>query len=280
MTDLLASPAVQSGAVPFFVALIIALALRPLGWAWAGLSLAAGFYAAAHLIESGLDFSALNSTRKVLLLGLAAVIVGALVELLADRHRIPVFAVLALLAGAGGLWVVAPVLGRQDGMAWAMLATGAFVYPAWHAAWSAELRDDTLRYATAGWVLALATAACAIMAASARLGQLSIALGAAAGAFCLAVVLVKGVRGGALFALPAALLGALLGLVAAVFARLPWYGLAVLALVPVLARLPLPAHWPRPIRAIVLALYTIPAAALAVWLVWQQSSAAGSGYGY
>jgi hypothetical protein len=49
--------------------------------------------------------------------------------------------------------------------------------------------------------------------------------------------------------------------------------------VPALARLPAPEHWPRWVRGPLLALYTVPAAALAVWLVWSQTMT-DTPYGY
>lgn len=279
MDQLLARPEVQSGVIPFVVALIVALLLRPLGWRWAGLALASGFYAATYAIESGFGLALRSSTDKLLVAGLGAVVLGLLVDTLPGERRRWLAVVPGVLAGGVGLWLVEPLLGRQEGIDLLLLATGAFAYPAWHAGWSEELRDDPLRGATAAWVLALATAACAILGASARLGQLAIALGAAAGAVWLVIVILGRIRAASLFNLPAALLGATLGLAAASYARLPWQGLAVLALVPVLARLPVPEHWPRWVRGPLLALYTVPIAAVAVWLVWSQT-ATDSPYGY
>lgn len=279
MDQLLARPDVQSGVIPFVVALIVALLLRPLGWRWAGLALASGFYAATYVIESGVGLALRSSTDKLLVAGLGAVVLGLAIDTLPGERRRWLTVVLGVLAGGVGLWLVEPLLGRQEGSALLLLTAGAFAYPAWHAAWSEELRDDPLRGATAAWVLALGTAACAILGASARLGQLAIALGAAAGAVWLVIVILGRIRAASLFNLPAALLGALLGLAAANYARLPWQGLAVLALVPVLARLPVPEHWPRWVRGPLLALYTVPIAALAVWLVWSQT-ATDSPYGY
>ncbi|MDX1607101.1 MAG: hypothetical protein R3202_12980 [Candidatus Competibacterales bacterium] len=279
MNQLLAMPEVQSGAIPFVVALAVALLLRPLALTWSGLALAAGFYAAAYVIESGFDFANPTSTDKLLLAGLAAAGVGLIADLLPQR-RVLLIGLLALLGGATGIWLVQPLLGREQGTALALLAAGAFAYPAWHAGWSGELRGDSLRSATAGWVLGLATAACVILGASARLGQLALALGVAAGAFWLLAVLIEQLRGGTLFALPAALLGALLGLAGATYARLPWQALALLALVPVLARVPLPGGWPRWVRAIVLALITVPAGVIAVVLVTQQGGGSDPYGGY
>lgn len=280
MNSLLALPEVQSGVVPFVAALVIALALRPSGWVWSGLALTAGFYASAYIVESGFSFSPLTSTRKLLLAGLVATGMGLLADLLPGRRRHYLIVAFGVLAGGVGLWLVEPLLSRQQGPAFWLLAAGAFLYPAWHAAWSEVLRADAVRAATAGWVLGLATAACVILGASARLGQLSIGLGVAAGAFWLVVVFAGGLRSGSLLALPAAVLGSLLGLSGATYAQTPWYSLAPLALVPVLAGVPLPSRWPHWAQGILLAAITVPAGALAVLLAWQLSAGGDAGYGY
>ena len=71
LSTLLARPEVQTAAAPFLLSLIVALLLRPLGWTWSGLSLTAGFYTTAYLINV-FKFMPLTSTSKLLALGLAA----------------------------------------------------------------------------------------------------------------------------------------------------------------------------------------------------------------
>lgn len=288
LENLLNLPEIQSGAIPFGTALVAALLLRPLGGYWPGIALAAGFYLSAYAMGV-LQLEPTRSTNKVLLLGLAALVLGILFDAVMRRssgasadpvknpfnHRV---LVLALLAGAAALWLILAVLGRQQGMDFWLTGVGSFFYAAWLVFWLLALRDDPLRASSASWALALTTAACVILGASALLGQLAIGLGAAAGAFCLLVIFMPALKTGALFVLPTAVLAALIAVAGVIFAKTPWYSLILLALVPLAVRLPVPNAWPRLGQAVVFAVYALPGGVAAALLVWWQSASDSAYY--
>ena len=68
--------------------------------------------------------------------------------------------------------------------------------------------------------------------------------------------------------LPAMLIGGLIGTGAMVLAKLPWYALLVLALVPLAARLPGPERAPVWLQAVIFSLYGFAVAGLACFLAW------------
>jgi len=111
----------------------------------------------------------------------------------------------------------------------------------------------------------------AVLGASALIGQYGMALGAACGGF-LVLLLILGPRVGAGHALTltVSVLCALLAAASVLLAQVPAVALAALALVPVAARLPLPATplWMQPVLA---GVYTGVPAAGACALVWLQS---------
>lgn len=275
-------PEVQSVAAPFVAALLVALLLRPLGWTWSGLGLSAGFLLSAyllgllgpHLLQPG----ELNTADKILWLSIAALLVGLVYDIYSGSRQ-QSFPLLFALAGAAAVWLLWPLLGRQPLTETWPLTLAAVVYLGWLAAWSDGLRDEPLRAAGAGWVLALSTAVLATLGASALIAQLAIALGVAAGAVWLLALLMPKLRGGSLLALPALFVAGLLSLAAAVFANVPLYCLLPLALIPPLARLPLPSGAPRLGQAALLVALLLIPAAVAVTPPWVQSTASDA-YGY
>ena len=80
-------------------------------------------------------------------------------------------------------------------------------------------------------------AAIPALAASALLGQFSLALGAAAAAHWLIQILTnRTLSTGHVFTLPTAVIAGTVGCVAVLSASLPWYALAILAGIPIVAR--------------------------------------------
>jgi hypothetical protein len=68
--------------------------------------------------------------------------------------------------------------------------------------------------------------------------------------------------------IPVVLLCGLLGTAANVFAKFPWFGLPFLALVPLLAFMPIAEHRTLWVKAILLLLIMLPAAGAAVFMSW------------
>ena len=137
---------------------------------------------------------------------------------------------------------------------------------------SVMLRDDSVRAGAAGFALGLGTGVAAILAASALLGLYAMALGTASSGFLL-VQMLAGRRSfaGVTFTLTVGLLAGLLGAAALYLAQLPWYALAVMALVPLAARVPVSAKWPVWGQTIVVCACTLSVAAVSCFLTWQSS---------
>jgi hypothetical protein len=265
MDELLNHPAIQAAAAPFVAGLIAAglLYRARLG----GLAVIAGFATAVAMI-SGFNFTPLTATRKIVLLGLLSPLAGIAVDM-AFRPNRWVNIALALAAAAASLWVFWAVLVQKEFAdalrlgAITAIATGAI------ALLTLSLAGKPVRAASAGLALGLGSGICAVLAASALYGQYGIATGAACGAFLLLqMMLGRGVAAGATFALTAALLTGLFGAAAMLLASLPWYALALLVLIPVGARVPLPRQAPVWLQAILASICAMLPALAAFYLTW------------
>lgn len=267
MHELLQNPAVQAGIIPFGAALILGLIVHRLGWYWAGLALMAGFVATVYVV-AGFQFQPWTSTRKIIALGLGAGGLGLLLDMYPwSRRWLPV--VLFILAGAAVLWVGWPVLKRREGMELWSLGIGSVLFSGWCTVTMESLRSKPVQASSAVVAMGFGTGAVVLLGASALLGQLGISLGAAAGALWLLVALSRKTQLGSTAMLPAGLLCALIGIGGHVYAKAPWYSLALLALVPVCVRVPPPVQWSRWLQLFVPIILASAPAAIAVWLVWR-----------
>lgn len=273
MDELLANPLVQSAVVPFLVAFIAAWALKPAGGWAAGLGFALACAASFYLINRGFQMTPLNSTRKLMLAGAGALGLGLIAEALLRRHALRPWLLAAAAAGAA-LWLVWPRLGRLEGTELWLTALVPALYAAWLTAGTDGLRGRPLNLVVAALVLAVGTAVSAVLGASAVLGQIGGVIAAAAGAYVLLFLIRGEFAPGGAFTVPVPVLIALAGISSIVFARkMPWYVLLPLALIPLLARLPVPAHWGVFARGLLVALYTAPAAAAAIAITWRVAGA-------
>ena len=267
MNELLSQPALQSSLIPFCTALAAGVLLVAGAGRWAGLSVLVGFYAAVYLI-AGFEFAPLTSTRKILLLGLGAIPVGVALDALRINARVGAGA-LFWLAGAALLWVVWPVVQREEVRAAVGLGGMGVIYAVVVTSMATELGARPRHAGVALLTMSLGTGGAALMGASALIGQLGLALGAATGAWLLLAMFKPTVGAGNTLTLPVAFLNALLGYSALVYARLPWFGLVPLVLIPLLARFVAPdakvASWRQTLWLVLL---TSPLAALAVFLSW------------
>lgn len=110
LQNLLAMPEAKFVLIPLIVTFLVALVLHPLGWTWSGLALAGGFYLAANqlgvfdfsLFETLMANGDISDTNdKLLLLGLAALIVGLIYDIYWGSRQ-QSFPLLILLAAAAG----------------------------------------------------------------------------------------------------------------------------------------------------------------------------------
>jgi hypothetical protein len=268
MHELLNNPIVQSSAAPFLAGLIVATALFPLRLG--GLAGAAGFLGTVYLVGN-FSFEPLTATRKLVVVGTAAPLLGAIADI-AFKQKRATGAVLGALFAAASLWVFWSVLAQKELAQGLLLGAGIAALVMWLVVLTTALHADPVRAGAAGLALGLGAGAGAVLGASALLGIYGMALGAACGAFLLLVMILgKRVAAGAALTLTASVIAALLAAAAMLLALLPWYSVAALALVPVLVRLPVAEKAPPWLQAIVASLYALAAAGAACALAWLAS---------
>lgn len=270
MSGLISNPLFQSALLPFVVGLILALILRPHGWVWAGLSAVVGFAATVYLL-TGFEFFPLRSDRKILLLGSGGVLLGLLLDLLPRRRVGP--GLLFTAAVGAALWLVWPRFRFMEGWQLWSLAIAGPLYVAWMVVSCETLRQKSLQADSVVFALALGTGLSALLGATALYGQLASAIAAAVGARLLLQVIGKPAAAGSVMLVPLVAVCALLGLGAVIYAKLPWYSLLLLALIPLIIRVPLPTVLPRWLLTVVTVLVACVPAVLAIFLTWREAGA-------
>ena len=269
MQALLDNFAVQGGVAPLFIGLLLAAALVRVRLS--GLAVLGGFLTAAYLTGT-LSFSPLTAIRKALLLGMLASATGLLLDF-AFKPRRSTGLLLGGLFALASLWVFWSVLAQRSTAEATVLGGGIAAFVLWTVATTWPLREEPLRTGAIGLALGLGTGVGAILGASAALGLLGIALAAGAGGFLL-VAVIRGnrVAGGATLALSVSVIPALVGAAALVLAKLPGWSLAILAMVPLAARLPVPDRAPAWIQGMVASSYAVAVAAVCSFLAWKFSA--------
>jgi hypothetical protein len=267
VNDLLNHPAVQGGLAPFVAALIVALVLGRTRLA--GLAVVIAFCTTVYLV-SGFVFEPLSATRKIVLLALAAPVIGIMVDFAFKPTRLGT-AILTLAAGLAALWVFWPILQQKDLKIVLSLGGGSALFVAWLVGFSQSfLSQHPIRAGAAGLGLGIGVGVSAVLGASALYGIYGVSLAAAAGAFLLPQMLGgKKYDAGATFMLPFALTAGLLAAATLILAQLPWYSFLALAFIPLAARLPAPEKSPLWIQAVAISACTLVVAAAAITLTWQ-----------
>lgn len=268
MSDLLTNPAFQSGIAPFLVALIIgAVFQRTLGWFWAGFSLIIAFLVNVYLTV-GFEITPLTSTRKIILLGTVAAVVGFAMDAVGLKRR---WLTIVMLASgvASVIWLVWPVLLRKESDAMWMLGFQASAYAAVLGLGFAILRHKAMKVSAATVALGFGTGLSVLLAASALLSQFGLAVGAAATAALLLSVVWRQFDVGTIFSFTAALILTLVGVSATVYAQLPMHVLLPLAFIPLVMNVPVPVSWSRWAQALMLMLVAAPLAMGAIYLTWK-----------
>lgn len=254
-------PIVQASLAPFLAGLVVTLALFPLRLG--GLAAVAGFCATAWLIGE-LQFTPLSAKRKLMLVALAAPALGLLADFAFRSGRATAY-VLGVLCAVAAVWVFSTVLMQKPPVQAFIAGGGIALFVAWTVAWSATLQGDSVRAGAAGLGLGLGAGFCALMAATGSFAQLGMALGAASGGFLLVQMMFgRRIEAGLVLCLAVGVQGALVAAGALMLASLGWIELAILAAVPVAARLPLPARWPVWVQVFVASFYTLACGGAAV----------------
>ena len=247
-------PMVQASLAPFLAGLLVTLALFKLRLG--GLAAVAGFCTTAWLIGE-LQFTPLTAKRKLMLLAVAAPALGLLADLALRPGRGTAY-LLGVVFGALAVWVFSSVLVQKAPVQAFVIGGGVVVFVAWTVAFTAALHGNSVRAGAVGLGLGLGVGFAALMAASASYAQLGMALGAASGGFLLVqMILGRRIDAGLVFALAAGVQGALVAAGALMLASLGWVELAILAAVPIAARLPAPTRWPVWAQTILISLYTL-----------------------
>lgn len=264
--NLLNHPAIEAGIVPFLLALLIgALLPKRLPW-WSALVFSLAYFAAAWLILDG-RLTPLSSSRKLVIAGAGAVMLGLLLQHLITGSRAlqQTFIVLAIAAVG---WLIWPKFVRADLWQQVTLASATAVYALWLSFAFYQMRDEDIATSISATVLGFATGICALIGASSLLGELGIAVGASSAAIAI-IGLGKRIDHSAGFYFPVAVLCALTGVASVLYAKVPWYALLALAGIPLLAMLFEWRYKSTITRIIKLSLLTIVPAAIAIVITRQ-----------
>lgn len=261
MHALLSHTAVQAFLAPFLVALLSAELLQRMRLS--GLAIIAGFAITIYL-TSNFAYAPLTGTRKIIWLGLAA---GLFAIPLSIANWWLWRPVLTVLAASAAVWVALHLLSQQPVATALQWGAGCALFVGWLVYWMDELHDYPVRAASAGMALGLGSGAALLLNGATLLGKFDLAVGAAALAF-LFIMLVSNshLPCGRSFTLPLSLVAGLSACLALLTTRLPWYALAVLAAIPLAAKLPVSDRSPVWLQATLLSAATLACALGAVYL--------------
>ena len=265
VNELLDHPAVQGGAAPLVVALMVAAIFARTRFAWIAILAA---YATMVALTTGFAFSPLTAGRKTILVGLVAPIIGLVLDLLPRTSKTVVSAA-CVAAGAVSVWVFMSILHQRDGMAAVAMGVGIALFVAILVGLTLRLRGDGLRAGAVGLGLGLATGISGLLSASIGYLLAGVSIAAGSGAMLLTQVLLsRNITAGLLGTLTVGILAALFAVGSVLLAELHWYALPLLLLVPLAVMLRAPERAPLIVRAAVLVAYALVAAALPILVVW------------
>ncbi|MFO1326820.1 MAG: hypothetical protein U1F56_05655 [Rubrivivax sp.] len=275
MSTLLDDPMVQAGLAPFAVALLVATLLKR--WrsaAW--LALLAGLLC-TWMLTTGISFTPLSSSRKVMLVVMLAPLLGLVIDLAGWRHRaLPI--VLSLAAGLLSAWVFQSVLSQAEGAQGWLTGLGVGLFVALMVGLVLRLRDDGLAGGSATLALGVATGVCAVLSASigTLMNGLALAMG---GAALLALQFLRGtpLAGGYTGALSTGVASALFAAGTFMLAELRWPALVLLLAVPAVAGLPLFAGRAPRLRSALLAACAGAAALAPIGMAWFATTGGAAG---
>ena len=232
MQSLLENPALQSGFVPFFVALVIAALMARTQFAWVAVVAA---YASMLALSTGISFTPLSASRKVQLLVLLAPMIGLILDYV---PRPPKSAAKWLTVGFAALsvWVFWSVHSQREIAAALTVGAGLALFFLVLVLLTMRLREDGVVTAAAGVGLGIATGIGALLSASIGYFMSGIAMAAACGAILLVqFVTGQSIRAGFPGTLSIATASALFASATLMLAQLPWTALALMPVIPITA---------------------------------------------
>lgn len=264
MHALLHNTAVQALLIPFLLALLTAELLQRMRLS--GLAIIAGFAITVYLV-SGFGVTPLNSTHKIIWIGIASGLIGIPLSLLNWSLWRPVITV---LAGSAAIWVALNILLKHPTPTALQWGAGCALYAGWIAFWMDDLQESPVRAASAGMALGLGTGVVILMAGATVLGKFDLAVGAASAAFLFIMFVSNShLACGRTFTLPLSLIVGLSGSLVVLSGKLPWYTLAVLAIIPVAAKLPASDKSPVWVQATLLSAATLALGLGAAYISWR-----------
>lgn len=187
---------------------------------------------------------------------LAAPAIGLAADLVFRSGRATAY-VLGVAFAVASVWVFSGTLAPKAPVQAFIVGGGVVLFVAWTVAFTASLHANSVRSGAVGLGLGFGVGFAAVMGASAWYTQLGLALGAASAGFLLVQLLIGRIDAGLVFSLAAGVQGALAAAAALLFGNLGWTALAILAAVPLAARLPLPMRWPVWAQVLLASLYTL-----------------------
>lgn len=268
MSDIWIHPGFQAGVLPGFVAfLLFAVLIRFRGLA--GFAVIAGFVATV-MVTTGISLDPLTSTRKVLLIGLLSPIIGAIYEWVPMPKWLRSGSI-AVIAGGCLLWILWPYMQRTDVENLVLTAGGLTLFVAWMSlAFSWVEKKSIVAASSVLTASGFGVGLSALLGASAMLGQWGIALGAAgASGLIVSLFIKKSSEAGSIFVTISGLLLALIAAAAVVYAKLPWYALPTLALIPLMAHVRVDVARSKYIHAAIWLIAGFILAAVSVYLTWK-----------
>lgn len=237
-------PAFQSGIAPFALATVMVIALlryRPLS---ESLVIVCSVLLTVALITD-ISFLPLTATRKIILLSI--VVAAAALAMHYGRMAPATQRLITIVLGIGaGLWVVWPFLTRQPWLDTALIVFGLSAYISILLLLLPRLATTRTKRFSLAFNLGIFTSLNCIVGASLLFGQLAMAFAMVA-AVLLLLFLARPVDidSGEVFTLSYVLPVALLGIAAAVYAKLPWQALALLATIPFTGLIKIPQRRPE-----------------------------------
>ncbi len=237
MDEILTNPAVQGGIAPFFIALVIAGLFYRIN-ILAGLAIAAGFITTV-MLTTGIAFEPLTSTRKITLLVMIIPFLAIALQLI-DKYNDFTIRFFHIFASAAVLWVLWPVISNNPSIEMFFLTLSYIVYAAWMMKVFLLMNEQpAIVTSTAVTGVGIAIGGSALIGASALLGQLGLALGAAGGAFLFVQLIRKSDEdSGLTLTMTSAMIAALVLPAAIEYAQVPWIVLPIIAIIPLLAFYP------------------------------------------
>lgn len=264
MQEWLNHSAVQAGLAPFVAALIVAELFQRMRLS--GLAIIAGFAATVYL-AGHFSLEPRTATHRIVLLGLLSTGLALPLMLLKPRWLRPA---LGVAGGVAAVWAMTNILQQQEISHMLLWGAGCALYVGWLVFWMDGLNDASARAGSAGLGLGIGSGAAALFGASVLPGQFGLALGAAAGAYLLIQMITNApLSCGRIYTLPLSLIAGLTGCLAVLTAQLPWYALPALAVIPLAAKIPLPAKQALWMQALLLSVVTLTCAAGAMYLAWR-----------